>query len=161
VNLPVRVEQKRSRERDEESSAAARGDRQIESGQPARAGLRARELAVADHAPGKERRRVGGHLNSNGHDKPFEENQSSPSEGERESRSEDRARIDPIAFEAQDEGNEIKAKRYDPEKRNRRDLLAHLIRRREKQSRAAGREQKPEEGRRAACGRGQREREGA
>ena len=146
MDFPEPAEEKRGHESDEDPAGRAPGgDRQIEGGQPAGVGFRARELSVADHARGEERGRVGGDLREDRDGEALEEDVGRPEESRQHRGAEEGADIKAVALEAEHEGGQIQAERQDPEEGDGGDFLAHLVGRRHEHHGAGGGEGEPEE----------------
>src|SRR5262249_21197939 len=104
VNLPETCEEPRRRNRDKEPAGSAAGrDRQVEGSESLGRRPRTRQLAVTRHAARKERRRVSGHLRADRNGEAAIENERGPAQREGERGTKDRARIDAVAFKAEDE----------------------------------------------------------
>jgi hypothetical protein len=100
---------------------------------------------VEDHARGEDGSRIGGDLHADRHHEAVEEDDCRPAERGEKQGTEDRAVVEAVALEAEDEGAEVEAERQDPEEGDRGDLLAHLVGRRHEHRGAAGGEGEPEE----------------
>jgi len=146
AELEVRGQQERREDADEDrAQRAAERDRQVEAGQVARRGLQEDELAVAEHAreeePGAEHadldrelvREVGVGLRPRHH-----------AERRGDHRHDQVALVPAGAVEAQDERQEVERQRQDPQQRHGGDVLRDVVRDREQQDRAGGRERDPQ-----------------
>jgi len=124
---------------------AAERDRQVEPREPARRGLQARELAVAEHAREEQPRAEDAEL-----DRQFVRE---PGVGQRPRhhaqrgggrRQEEVAPVPAGAVEAQDEREEVERERHDPQERDRRDVLRDVVRDRQQQDGSGRRERDPQ-----------------
>ena len=144
-NAELEVSRQRERRDDRHQHGAQRAterDHQIEARKPRRIWLRARELAMAEHAGDEEAgeierrgdaqlqgRDVVGHRRHENEERPGEE----------------RAPIPARMVEGEDESDEVDGKRQHPEKGHARDVLRDVIGDRKQHHRAHGGEREPQE----------------
>ena len=134
-------------QRDEQSAGGpARGEREVEAGQTARAGTQAVDFAVADHAGDEQRAEIErGERGDVGVGFRLIEVPEHHAQQDGEQREPEGPMIPARAVEADDERKQIEAQRQDPEERHYGDVLAELVGDREEQHDAAGGQGEPQQ----------------
>ncbi len=126
--FPVAGKNVRGEEADKDAAdGSAESDAEIEGGKELRSGADARGFAVTEHAAEEEKRGVGGDLEDEGNVCIWKRDENDAGGGEREGGLDEIGAVPAVAFEAEDEGEEIEAERKNPEEGDYGNLLADEI----------------------------------
>lgn len=136
--------------RDERHKHAAYGaagrDGQVKLRQVPRRGPGSGQFPMAEHAEHEQSQRIGRQVQPEPHLHQAEHHESAGAGAQNAARNRENGALVPaLAFKAQHEREQVNGQRHNPEERDHRDLLTHLVRRRHEQGRPAGGQQRPEE----------------
>jgi hypothetical protein len=146
AQLVVGVEHQRRHHRDQQAAdGPARGHGQVERGQVARRRTRAVELAMAEHAGDEQAREEHGDLDPRSNWKRESTSSQPMPHSQASSTAQKISTRYRRPFEGDDERQQVERERRQPEQRDRRDVLRHVVGHCQQQHRAGGREREPQQ----------------